>query len=79
MMKSAPLPHDSLPRYFFLWCVQNAKMSFANDCIDLIGFVSISVSALTLASWGYKMGAKSAPGQASKVIKQAAEKFGQKV
>ena len=33
-------------------------MSFANDVIDLLGFFSFSMGALTLASFGYKMGGK---------------------
>ena len=51
-------------------------MSFANDVVDLLGLFSFSMGALTLASFGYKMGMKSAPPAAIKAVKEAASKVG---
>ena len=50
-------------------------MSFATDVIDLIDFFSFTMGALTMASAGYKMGAKMAPQQAANAIKNAASKL----
>ena len=49
-------------------------MSFANDVVDLIGFFSFTMVALTLASYASKWGPKGLPQMVAKAAEQASKK-----